>query len=258
MLYRTILVLTPLCILSCATTADLEKMGERVRLIEKWRTDTEYVLQRDMKRMENLNEQIKASTKELRRHGAGLGARVDGLEEDKNRLMGRIEELDHLAGTAATHVDLVRAFIDERFGVALVPLPKDMPVGRADMLKFGQTKLKENQFETALAVFQNWLKKFPQGDETTQVQFSMATAYRKMKRYNSALKIYNEVFEPHAHKGKKAPTEASEALWQAARTLDERGDCDKSLGMYKYLVQLFKQSPRAAQAKTVLKDKNCQ
>lgn len=235
----------------------METVGERVRLLEKWRTDTEHILQRDLKRMENLNVQIKASTKELRRHGAGLAARVDGLEDDKIKLMGRIEELDHLAGRAATHVDLVRGFIDERFGVALVPLPKDMPVGRAEMLKFGQTKLKESQFDAALAVFQNWLKKFPQGEETTQVQFSMATAYRKMKRYNSALKIYNQVFEPHAHKGKKAPTEAAEALWQAAQTLDDRGDCRKSVGMYKYLVQLFKQSPRAAQAKTLLKHKTC-
>jgi len=232
-------------------------LQDRVRGLEKWRQSTEHVLKRDVKRLENLNTQIKRATKELRRYGAGLAARVDGMEEDQRRLQGRLEELDHLAGLASSHVALIRGFIDERFGVVLVPLPKGMPTERVAVLKFGQDKLRENNFDDALAVFQHWLKTFPDGAEKTQVRFAMASAYRHLRRHGAALKIYKQVFEPHAHKGRKAPAEASEALWEAARTLEERGDCKKAVGMYKYLVQLYRSSPRAVEAKALLKNKSC-
>jgi len=242
---------------ACATLGRHKELEKRVLALEKFQRDTTAVLQRDVTRLENLNQRIQKATAELRRYGAGLAAKVEGQEEAGRQLLGRIEELQHLTAKFSEDMGAVRKFLDRKFGFSLVKLPANTPKQPDKLYSFAISQLKANKIDLARALFQHFVKHHSNHPRALTAGLNIGETYRMQRRYKDALKAYFAVYEPWANRTKKAPPEVPIALWLAAKALQESGACRKSIDMYKEIIRSFRKSPEATKAKQKLKTLKC-
>ncbi len=248
-----------LCTLQgCVTLGRHQELETRVLALEKFERETKQVLKRDVTRLENLNQRIQKATAELRRYGAGLAAKVDGQEEEGRRLLGRIEEVQHLSGKLTEDLTAIKRFLDRKFGFTLVKLPKNTPKDPDKLFDFAAAQVKANQIDLARALFQHFLKHHSTHAKALRAELNVGETYRVQRRDKDALKSYFSVYKPHADRPSRAPPEVAAALWLAARALNESGACRKSVAMYKELIRSFKKSPEAGKAKEKVKTIKCQ
>lgn len=243
---------------SCVTIGRHEELEGRVIAMEKFKRDTEQLLKRDVKRLENLNKKLKEASANLRKHGASLAAKVDGQGDEARALKGRIEELDYLAGRMSAQLEIIKRFMDERFGLSVAALPADIPTEPLAMLDYGRKRLDAGQYDVARAVLRRFLSQHPSHPKTARAQLMVGEAYHRQKRFQQALREYHAAFKPFSSvPASKAPPEASEALWLAAKALDDGGQCNKALKMYKYLGQKFRKTPLGDKARGIGKTRKC-
>lgn len=243
----------------CVTLGRHKLMEDRVLALERFERETKELLQRDVTRLENLNTRLQEATEELRLSGAGIGARIGGIEEDQRHLTGKLEEVEHLARLLEVQVGLLRGFVDERFAVSLTPLPTDTPKEPLPMLEYAERALKAGQHEKARVVLQHFIKHHNSHEKAPTAQLMLGETYRLQRRYRQALKQYFEVYEPYARTpASRAPPEVPQALWLAAKTLQESGACRKAVEMLKLLQRSYRGSPEALQAKELLPTVSCE
>ena len=250
--------LLPVFVSGCVTLDRYRALEDRVITLERHKAETERLFDRDLDRLENLNDRLHSASEELHRNGASLNARIEGTEEDFRRTTGRIEELAHLSRQLASQMDAVRALMDERFGVTIIPLPPDLPTEPEAMLTYAREKHEAAEHPLARAVLEHFLKTHNEHEKARQAQLLLGDCFRAQQRYRQALKQYFEVYEPFADSpASRAPPEAATALWLAANALGESGECRRSLQMYRLLVRTYRNAPETEQARERIRATNC-
>ena len=242
---------------SCVTIGRHEVLEKRVLELEKFRHDTKLILERDLGRLENLSARIKDASATLRKHGASLAAKVDGQADDLRAIRGRIEEVDFLSGRMSAELDVVKRFLDERFGLSVAALPRDVPTEPAQMLEYAEKRFKAGQFDLVRAVLRKFLQDYPAHERDLDVRLLIGSSYHREKRFKQALQAYYGAYKPYAQTPSKAPPKAVEALWLAAKALMDGGDCAKSLDMYRFLSRKHRKSERAEEANRIAKETKC-
>ncbi|MFT5432292.1 MAG: hypothetical protein ACI9OJ_002991, partial [Myxococcota bacterium] len=112
---------------SCVTIGRHEELELRVAALERAKADADHAAKRDETRFQNLAQQIKDATSDLQKQAASIAANGDNRGDDVRTLLGRVEEAEHLAARMAAEMEVVKKFLDSRFGLTVTPLPPDLP-----------------------------------------------------------------------------------------------------------------------------------
>jgi len=243
--------------IGCVTLGRHKALEARVVALEKWGDETRAQLKRDVGRLENLNTRIKSASAELRKYGAGLAAQVGGVEEQQRHFRGRVEEIEHTSQQLSDDLVVVRRFLDRKFGVSFVKLPKDLPKAPRKMFEVATQQMAAKKYDVARAIFQHFVRENPANALVLEAQLAIGETYRAQRRYKDALKVFFKVYEPWEGRETKAPRQVPTALWLAGQALIDSGACAKAMGMYKMLARYFRNAPEAVKAKAWQKEHKC-
>lgn len=235
---------------SCVTIGRHEELEQRVVALEKFKNDTEQHLKRDVERLENLNQRIKEAAEALRKNGASLNAKIDNMAEEERRIQGSLEELDHLTGKMSAQLETVRKFLDERFGLTIETLPKDLPTEPDKLLAYAEERFKSGQYDLARAVYRHFIKQNAQDPKVPRAMLMVGETYRVQRQFDQALKAYRDTFSQFP-KSAEAPL----SLLYGGHALRDKGLCREAVEMYKYLVKTLPKSSEAEEAKPLTKTK---
>ena len=233
-------------------------MEKRVLALESFQRDTQQVLQRDVTRLENLNTRIKEATTTLREQSAGLAAKIGGVESDFRKVTGRIEEIDYLNQKVSDDLLIIKKFLDTKFRVSFVKLPKDLPKEPKALFEYATRRMAAKNYDLARVVYQHYVQEHPNHELVGEAELAMGETYRLQRRYKDALKVYFKLYAPWEGRESKAPPHVATGLWLAGQALIDSGACPKARQMFKMLSRYFKTSPEAAKAKEWLKTAQCE
>lgn len=219
---------------------------------------------------------------------AEMGAEIDKVRADMQRLSGRLDENDHLIKRAierdTTEKDTFKTGLERIAGLkarvrqleAYLGLePSGAPRGQsheqgpaAGQGPGGQPQtpgekvlspekrlydlnlaiFQEGNYEEALDGFRNFLKKYPKSDLADNAQFWIGECYTALGEYERAILAYQEVIKKHP-KGNKAPG----AMLRQALAFNEINDKKSSRLLLKKIVKKYPNSSEAKIAKAKLK-----
>ncbi len=242
------LLVVGLTSVGCVSLGRYQELELRVVAMEKFREETLQAAKTNQERLEELVGRIKTQADELKKATANSTAKGNDLADDQRRLKGQIEELDFTAVRLGGQVEVMRKFMEQRFGTTLLALPPDVPKDPKAMFKYGMDKLKAGQVDIGRAVLRQFAHENPTDPDAPKALLAIGDSYRTAKDWNSALKVYKDIFERYKDKP-EAPT----ALFLAGKALHDQKKCKEAQGMWKYLIQNFPKSPESTEAKGLLK-----
>lgn len=241
---------------SCVTIGRHQELEDRVAQLERYKRDLEQASKRDETRFQNLAKQIKDAADDLRKQSASIAANVDASRDDLRKLMGRIEEIEHLSGRLAAEMDIIKKFLDSRFGLTVTPLPADLPTDPGNLFDYGRKRMAMGQYDLARSVFRHFLRQHDQHEKADEALLAVGESYHKQRRWQQALKAYGELYEKYAGRSRKnTPAIVARALLLAGQALDDGGNCSKAKDMYRLLIRTKRDAPEAETAKTRIKKK---
>jgi TolA-binding protein len=241
---------------SCVTIGRHDELELRVAELELSKKDADHAAKRDEARFQNLAQQIKDATSGLQKQAASIAANGDARGGDVRKLLGRVEEAEHLAARMAAEMEVVKKFLDARFGLTVTPLPPDLPEDPQALFDYGNKRLAAGQFDLARAVLRHFVRHHEAHELTDAAELKIGESYHKQRRWQQALQAYGGLYEKYAGRSdKKTPAIVAKALLLAGQALDDGGNCVKAKDMYRLLIRTKKKSPEAATAKARIKKK---
>ena len=233
-----------------------KELEARVAKLERFDSDSTERDARDEKRFQNLATQIKDSADKLQKLLAAMGAKLDNQAEDHKQLIGRFEELEHLVGRMSAEADIMKKFLDSKFGLTVTALPPDLPKAPDKLYAYAEQRLKSGQYQLARVVCGHFLRTHTDHALADKARLCVGETYEKEKRWNKALAEYGSLYSKYADvSAKSRPPEFPEALWRAGNVLDQAGKCRKAKDMYRLLTKVAKGTPQASKAKSRVKRK---
>lgn len=234
----------------CVTLSRFEQMEDRVVALEKQKTEMADEQKRDQERIQRLYQDFQAATEGLRKGGANVAADMDGLRLDVARLKGTNEEQLYKLGRAQEDLDLVKKALDEKFGLALVQLPKGLGEDADSLYQAGKAAFDRNDHPMTRGIFRKFLETMPDDPRAAEAQFMIGESYFREGRYGQAIRELQRVHDRY-RETKGAPVE--KALLRIAESLLKQNDCKKAAGVLKYLMEYNKKASEAGRARDMLK-----
>jgi tol-pal system protein YbgF len=261
---RMVLVVFPLLLVTaCATRNDVHYLNSQISALDG--------------RVNRLQESV-----------AEIGAELDKIRADMQRLSGRLDENEHvikraverdttekdtlktgLEGIAGlkTRVRQLEAYLGlepsgapkgqyqeqsspEGQGPGGQPQPPDEKVVSPEkrLYDLNLAIFQEGKYEEALDGFRNFQKKYPKSDLADNAQFWIGECYTALGEYERAILAYQEVIKKHP-KGNKAPS----AMLRQALAFNEINDKKSSRLILKKIVKQYPNSSEAKIARAKLK-----
>ena len=235
----------------CVTFKEFQQLQTRVDNLDREKTALQEDRKHDIDRMERMHQDMQDATDALRKGGANLGADLDALKGDVARAKGANEELSYNLSKLVEDVERIKKALDDKFGLAVVALPKGLPEDANSLYKAGKDALAKNDTLAARGILHKFLDTFPDDPRAPEVQYLAGDTYFKEGKFGQAIKEYQRVYDRYKDV-KDAPV--SKSLMRIAESLLKENDCKKAGGVLKFVTETDRKSPEAERARDMLKD----
>jgi tol-pal system protein YbgF len=285
--------LTAVLLCGCALQDDVYTLDHRLSALERRNLELEkqnreletrnqdlfQAKERISSQMEGLDQTRRDEEMELRAQYAGLAAQTQALQEDSQRLSGRLEEMEYLLNQKlegfednqlknrermdrlATDTAAIQKrlnIIDQYLNLeASKPQkPSTPPVAAAAVAKpasdqalYSKAKkaFDDGNVESARKGFQQLIDEYPQSSQADNAQFWIGETYYREKWYEKAILEYQKVIEKYPS-GNKAPA----ALLKQGLSFLKIGETNNARLVFKELVAKHPSTNEASIAKQKL------
>jgi tol-pal system protein YbgF len=285
--------LTAVLLCGCALQDDVYTLDHRLSALERRNLELEkqnreletrnqdlfQAKERISSQMEGLDQTRRDEEMELRAQYAGLAAQTQALQEDSQRLSGRLEEMEYLLNQKlegfednqlknrermdrlATDTAAIQKrlnIIDQYLNLeASKPQkPSTPPVAAAAVAKpasdqalYSEAKkaFDDGNVESARKGFQQLIDEYPQSSQADNAQFWIGETYYREKWYEKAILEYQKVIEKYPS-GNKAPA----ALLKQGLSFLKIGETNNARLVFKELVAKHPSTNEASIAKQKL------
>lgn len=238
-------------------SADLSKLRERVKTLEKRDADTEEQLTR-------LRKVLDDATTLLARNSADVGARVQTNEAQLQAAQGQIEEAKHLLDqiqkkasdeqTRLNSLEASQAKIVNKVAPTMAD-DKDALWKQASDLTVAGNR------EEARRFFRGFIQRFPQDPRTPQAYLEVGKGFSTDGKHTNAAAEFQKVLDAFPKSA-----EVPEAMWYLGQAFLDLKFCRESKAILDDLGKRFPKNPRASAVKArsreigkILRDKDrCQ
>ncbi len=240
-----VLVLTSLLLQGCLVTMDKHKaLSSRVEETEKNIDVLDANAKRNDERIENVKTYFEGQNSDLRDQLANIRADLDELKTQVASLNGGQESLQYKLDQIMGNVKGLEGRIEDKLAGDTGVLPQDLPQDPDALFAYAAEKYGSGQTKTAMTVFREFLRLYPEHDKADDSQFFVGECLFALAQFGDAITEYRKVYDQY-QKGDKF----REAVLRIGLCYERLNRCKKAEAIYKFAYEEFRKTPEGAKAK---------
>lgn len=245
-LKHSLLILLPALLLQgCLVTMDKHTaLASRVEESEKNIDVLDAQQKRNLEQIENVKTYVDTQNQDLRDQLANLRA---DLEETQNMLkaaVGQQEELLFKVEQVKGNVKGLEGVVESKLSGDTGILPENLPAEPATLYAMGLERLGSGQVKTAFAIFQEFLRRYPEDEKADDAQFHLGEALFAAGQFDKAIEAYRKVYEQY-QRGDKY----KESVLRIGLCYERQNNCKKAIKIYEFASEEFKKSSEGKKAR---------
>ncbi len=207
-------------------------------------------------RLAQVGDKLAEAEKLLRGSQAGIGVRMDDVEEDFRQLRGELDQTQFEFSAVAKGLRELRADSEVRLAAVekKVNEATNIPEGKNQLFEEAERLLKTKSYLNSRRLFRTYLARYPDDARTSEVKFKIGLTFFSERDYKSALGEFYRVIQEH----RDSPT-IPDALYYSGLGFARMGQCKNALAYFQAILDqpAGEQYHKAAQAqiKTLKADK---
>ncbi len=240
----------------------LAEQNERLAELESGIADTrqrmDAALETAETKVAELQEVLEQATAVVTRNSADLGTEVIQLREQLQAVEGSLAELQNeLANTQRQMGEQQQAFdqqirrFAQKAGVDMAVDDSQIPDGKDEHFAAGRRALEAGEHSQARALFREFIRRYPEDDQTDDAQYLVGKAYLLERRPANALGEFRRVITNYAR-----GDAVDEALFDMADAFFQLHACTDAKAALEALIRGHRRSPLRDDARRKLRQIN--
>ena len=175
-----------------------EARGRRLAQLEQQSVKNQQEIEAKLKELQDV---LDRATEVLKRGSADVGAQVEQMSEQVNRLDGTVAEIQHKLEVVETQVATQRTDLDTQLsklkgGTAIDP--SDIPTDKTSHFQAAYTAYTGGDHEKARALFREYVTRYHEDAKAGEAQYWIGASYTTQNKPATALGEYRKVISEFA------------------------------------------------------------
>lgn len=226
-------LVAPGCLTLKAEHDDLAKKVDKIetQTIDRSKELDEKVVEAD-KKLAELQAKLDQAESLLRGSQAGIGVRMDVVEQDTQQLRGATENAELVASATQQALQELRGDVDERLKKLEEKLNEatNIPESKDELWAEADRQLQRKNFKQARTLFRTFISRYPGDAKLPDADFKVGLTFYSERDYKSALGIFYKIIQDHAD----APV-VSDALYYSGLGFAKLGQCKNAIAYFEAL-----------------------
>ena len=235
----------PGCLTLKAETNDLAAKVDKIetRSIDANKQLDAKLAEADAKLAE-LQSKLDQAEKLLRGSQAGIGVRMDVVEQDVQQLRGMAENAELVASTTTQGLQELRGDVDERLKKLEEKLNEatSIPEGKDELWNEADRQLQRKNFKQARQLFRTYMSRYPGDPKLADAEFKIGQTFYSERDYKSALGVFYRVIQTYGD----APV-VHDALYYSGLGFAKLGQCKNAIAYFEALIRPKSPAPEQYQ-----------
>lgn len=232
LLVATTLV-APGCLTLKAEHLDLAKKVDKIetQTIDRSKELDDKVIEADTKLAE-LQAKLDQAESLLRGSQAGIGLRMDVVEQETQELRGATENAELVASATQQALQELRGDVDERLKKLEEKLNEatNIPEGKDELWAEAERQLQRKNFKQARTLFRTFISRYPGDTKLPEADFKVGLTFYSERDYKSALGIFYKLIQDHSD----LPI-VHDALYYSGLGFAKLGQCKNAIAYFEAL-----------------------
>ncbi|MBM4353668.1 MAG: tetratricopeptide repeat protein [Deltaproteobacteria bacterium] len=247
--FLALLLLCCIPLPSCVTMGRYNALKDRTAALETQTAKTQEDLATLTTRIDNLKGVVYKDLEEVRGRLAELAADVSEQKTEVAKHDGRLQELEYKLNEIAKRVKGIKGLVEDRFGADSDSLPEDLPTEAEPMFEAGMAAFKGNLARKSRAIFQEFIRRFPDHEKTDDAEFMVGETLFAEGRFTEAVNAFKTVYDRY-----QTGDRYREAVLRIGLSYVRLNNCKKARTIYDFAKKTFKGTEEAKTAEKELKD----
>lgn len=232
LLVATTLV-APGCLTLKAEHLDLAKKVDKIetQTLDRSKELDEKVIEAD-KKLAELQAKLDQAESLLRGSQAGIGIRMDAVEQETQELRGATENAELVASATQQALQELRGDIDERLKKLEEKLNEatNIPESKDELWAEAERQLQRKNFKQARTLFRTFISRYPGDPKLPEADFKVGLTFYSERDYKSALGIFYKLIQDHSDQ----PI-VHDALYYSGLGFAKLGQCKNAIAYFEAL-----------------------
>lgn len=195
-------------------------------------------------KLAELQSKLDQAEKLLRGGQAGIGVRMDVVEQDVQQLRGMAENAELVASTTTQGLQELRGDVDERLKKLEEKLNEatNIPEGKDELWNEADRQLQRKNFKQARQLFRTYMSRYPGDPKLPDAEFKIGQTFYSERDYKSALGVFYRVIQTNGD----APV-VHDALYYSGLGFAKLGQCKNAIAYFEALIRPKSPAPEQYQ-----------
>ncbi len=180
-------------------------------------------------RLAELTEKISAAELTLRGSQAGIGVRMDDVEDQVRELRGSADQASYVSSSTSQQLVELRGDLDERLGTLEKKLDEatNIPEGKTQLLAEADRLAKQKSYKNARRLYRTYEARYPGDAGLPRVKFKIGQTFYNERDYKSALGEFYKIIQEH-----KESDVLPDALYYSGLAFARLGQCKNAIAYF--------------------------
>lgn len=184
------------------------------------------------KKLAELQAKLDEAERLLRGSQAGIGLRMETVEQETQQLRGQAENAELVASATQQALQELRGDVDERLKKLEEKLNEatNIPEGKEELWSEAERQLQRKNFKLARQLFRTYASRYPGDARLAETEFKIGLTFYSERDYKSALGSFYRVIQEHS----EAPV-VHDALYYSGLGFAKLGQCKNAIAYFEAL-----------------------
>lgn len=196
------------------------------------------------KKLAELQSKLDQAESLLRGSQAGIGVRMDVVEQDVQQLRGQAENAELVASATQQGLQELRGDVDERLKKLEDKLNEatSIPEGKDELYAEAERQLQKKNFKQARQLFRTYISRYPGDAKLAEAEFKVGLTFYSERDYKSALGVFYRVVQAYG----ETPI-VHDALYYSGLGFAKLGQCKNAIAYFEALTRPKSPAPQQYQ-----------